>query len=103
LGTIAAIDRKEIPPLGFLVRLVRSSLVNIPKENVSENIRYQQVIERKELVERCERFETALNFIAGYSARRGVKVPNGSTKVIERVAEAALVGDSIADAAARQR
>lgn len=58
---------------------------------------------RKDLVERCERFETALNFIAGYSASRGVKTPNGSTKVIERVAEAALVGDSIEQAAARVR
>lgn len=62
-----------------------------------------KALSRKDLIERCDRFETALNFIAGYSARRGVKVPNGSTKVIERVAEAALVGDSITDAASRQR
>ena len=57
--------------------------------------------EIKAIVERALRYEQALHFISGYSARRGVKVPNGSTKVIGRVAEAALAGRSIKEAARR--
>lgn len=58
---------------------------------------------QRELQEENARFKEALNFISGYSARRGVKVPNGSTKVIERVAEAALCGKPITEAARRGR
>lgn len=56
-----------------------------------------------ELQEREQRFARALRYISGYSVRHHVKRPNGSTLVIERVAEAALAGQSIEEAAKRGR
>ncbi len=59
--------------------------------------------ENRQLREKLAARTLALHNIAFYSIRRGVRNPNGSTKVIERIAEAALAGRSIADANARQK
>lgn len=57
--------------------------------------------ENRQLREKLADHSVALHRIAFYSIRRGVRQPNGSTKVIERIAEAALAGRSLNEAEAK--